>query len=134
MTEKQIQLVETSWDYIIMNSQEAGMLFYDRLFSVDPSLRSLFSGNITAQANKLVSMITFVVHKLNNLDEIVKDVKALGERHANYRVSPAHYKTVGETLLWTLEKGMGDEWTNEHKEAWVKAYTILSQTMISAAG
>jgi hypothetical protein len=63
MTVKQIELVESSWDYIIMNTEEAGMLFYNRLFEIDPSLRHLFKENIQIQSQKLVSMITFVVQR-----------------------------------------------------------------------
>jgi hypothetical protein len=39
---------------------------------------------------------------------------------------------VAAALLWTLEKGMGDAWTDAHKLAWIEAYTILSQAMILA--
>jgi hemoglobin-like flavoprotein len=133
MNQKQIDLVMDSWDYILMNTQQAGTIFYDRLFTVDPSLKSLFKEDINTQATKLVNMITFVVKKLNNLGEVVNDVKQLGERHAKYNVKPEHYATVASALLWTLEKGMGSNWTNDHKEAWVAAYTILSTTMQSAA-
>jgi nitric oxide dioxygenase len=133
MTERQIQLVENSWDFIILNTSEAGELFYGRLFQIDPELRKLFKDDNSAQAKKLVNMITFVVHKLGNLDEIVKDVVALGERHAGYHVKPEYYGTVANALLWTLEKALGDQWNEEMKEAWVTAYTILSTTMIKAA-
>jgi nitric oxide dioxygenase len=78
-------------------------------------------------------MITFVVHKLNNLNDVVKDVKALGERHKNYKVLPEYYNTVGAALLWTLEQALGPKWNDEVREAWTKAYTILSSTMIEAA-
>jgi hemoglobin-like flavoprotein len=133
MTERQIKLVEASWDYIIMNSQRAGLLFYERLFQSDPSLRSLFPEDMSLQASKLVAMITFVVHKLDNLNAVLNDVRALGKRHKNYRVEAKDYKTVGDTLLWTLQDGMGEEWTNEHKQAWMTAYSLLSETMIAAA-
>jgi hypothetical protein len=36
-------------------------------------------------------------------------------------------------LLWTLEKGLGDAWSLEAKIAWTEAYTILTETMQSAA-
>jgi hemoglobin-like flavoprotein len=133
MTEKQIELVESSWEYVLLNTNDAGAIFYDRLFSIDPSLKPLFKENIKVQSQKLISMITFVVHKLSNLQDVVKDVIALGKRHKNYKVKPEHYAIVAQALLWTLEKGAGEKWTNEHKEAWVAAYTILSQTMIQAA-
>jgi nitric oxide dioxygenase len=133
MTPKQIELVENSWDFILMNTTEAGIIFYDKLFEIDPSLRTLFKGDIKSQSQKLISLITFAVHKLNSLDEILSDVKALGMRHNKYHVKEEHYTTVAEALLWTLEKGLGSQWNNELKEAWVTLYMVLSKTMIEAA-
>jgi nitric oxide dioxygenase len=133
MTPKQIKLIEDSWDFVIINTTEAGMIFYSRLFQLDPSLRPLFKDSIDAQSKKLVSMITFIVHKLNKLDEVTKDIKALGQRHGNYKVKPEYYKTVGEALLWTLERSLGEQWNDELKEAWVTVYGVLSKTMIEAS-
>jgi len=132
LTSKQIELVENSWDYVLLNSQETGATFYKKLFSVDPRLRQLFKGDISTQSQKLVAMITFAVHKLNNLDEIVADVKALGIQHKKNLVETDHYETVRFVLLWTLEKVLGKEWNEEVKDAWTAVYTTLSKTMIEA--
>ena len=40
---------------------------------------------------------------------------------------------VGAALLWTLEKGLGDDWTPEVADAWGTAYGTLSSYMISEA-
>ena len=133
MTPKQIELVENSWDFIIANTTEAGLIFYNKLFELDPSLRELFKGDIKSQSQKLISLITFAVHKLNSLDEIMADVRALGVRHNKYRVKQEHYAIVAHALLWTLEKALGNQWTEDLKAAWVTLYTVLSKTMIEAA-
>jgi hemoglobin-like flavoprotein len=132
MTQKQIELVENSWDYIIINAQEAGTNFYTKLFELDPALRQMFRDDIRSQSQKLVSLITFVVHKLNNMNDVIADVKALGKRHKNYSVKTEHYSLVGQALLWTLEKGLGDQWNDETECAWKTVYNILSETMIKA--
>jgi hemoglobin-like flavoprotein len=127
-----MSLVEQSWSYIIKNKEDAGIIFYDKLFEIDPTLRMLFKSDMQPQAKKLISMITFVVNKLNQLDAITADIKALGERHKSYKVKPEHYATVGVALLWTLEKALGTKWNDEIKKSWVDAYTILSETMMNA--
>ena len=132
MTQAQINLVEDSWDFIILNTSEAGKIFYTKLFELDPSLQSLFKEDIESQSRKLVSMITFVVHKLNNLDEVINDVIALGKRHAGYKVKKEYYTTVAVALLWTLEQALKERWNEEMKGAWVAVYTVLSETMIKA--
>ena len=58
---------------------------------------------------------------------------ALAKRHVSYGAQPAHYPVVGEALLWTLQRGLGDAWTDDVAAAWTAAYTTLSNFMISEA-
>jgi hemoglobin-like flavoprotein len=132
MTKEQINLVEGSWDFIIMNTSEAGNIFYSKLFELDPTLKVLFKEDIDSQSRKLVSLITFVVHKLSNLNEVIDDVIALGKRHAGYKVKPEHFNTVAAALLWTLELALKDQWNDKMKAAWVEVYTVLSGAMMKA--
>jgi hemoglobin-like flavoprotein len=53
-------------------------------------------------------------------------VKDLGQRHKGYGVTAAHYAPVGAALLWTLEKGLGPDFTPEVKAAWTETYTALA--------
>lgn len=129
MTPRQIELIEDSWDFVITNTEEAGKLFYERLFSESPHLRPLFKGEMRDQERKLISLITFAVSKLNNIDEIIKDVEALGARHRNYGVKDEYYHNVASALLWTLEKGLGNRWTPEVKQAWTDLYVALMGIM-----
>ena len=78
-------------------------------------------------------MITVAVKGLNRLDTIVPAVRELGRRHAGYGVTEAHYRTVGAALIWTLEQGLGDDFTPEVQAAWVDVYTLLADTMKQAA-
>jgi nitric oxide dioxygenase len=132
MTSRQIELIENSWDYVLLNVEEAGSIFYKKLFELRPELRTLFKGDLKSQAQKLTSMITFLVHKLNNLQDVKSDIIALGKRHKNYQVKPGHYETVGQALLWTLEQGLGKDWNDELRTAWLELYTLLSKIMIAA--
>jgi nitric oxide dioxygenase len=59
-------------------------------------------------------------------------VRALGARHAGYGVEEEHYATVGAALLWTLDKGLGAEFTPAVREAWTTTYSLLANTMIDA--
>ena len=114
----------------MINSQEAGELFYSRLFEVAPAVKSMFKHDQKEQARKLMNMVTLVVTKLQKLDDIMNEVKLLAQRHGKYGAQPEHYKVVGECLLWTLEQGLGDKWNPELKEAWTNVYITLSSAMI----
>lgn len=77
-------------------------------------------------------MLGYVISKLDKLDEIVDEVSKLAVRHVQYGVKDEHYGVVAIALLWTLEQGLGEDWTPEVKEAWITCYTILSGAMIQA--
>lgn len=133
MTESQIALVKSSWRKVTPISAQAADLFYGKLFELDPTLRTLFPNDMKQQKIKLMQMLAYCVQGLDNLEDIVPDVQALGIRHKGYRIEAAHYPTVGAALLWTLEQGLGSDFTPEVKQAWVEVYTILADTMIGAA-
>jgi hemoglobin-like flavoprotein len=86
------------------------------------------------QSKKLVDMLSMIVGRLDNLEELTQEIRQLAIRHVSYGVKAAHYKLIGAALLWTLEQGLGRDWNDQVKEAWEACYTILSNTMINAAG
>lgn len=133
MTPEQIELVQSSFRKVLPIKDTAGELFYSRLFTIDPELRPLFPEDIKPQIQKLMSMIATAVGGLNKLDTIVPAVQDLGRRHVAYGVKDKDYGTVAEALLWTLEQGLGEDFTPETKEAWTACYTLLAQTMQDAA-
>jgi len=133
MTPEQAVLVKNSWALVTPIADKAAELFYGKLFEMDPELKSLFKGDMTEQGRKLMAMINTAVNGLDKLEAIVPAVEKLGERHVDYGVKDKDYDTVGGALLWTLEAGLGDAFTPEVKEAWTVVYTVLANTMKSAA-
>jgi nitric oxide dioxygenase len=133
MTPDQVQLVQQSFAKVAPISEQAAMLFYDRLLEVAPSVKSLFPTDMTEQRKKLMATLAVVVGGLNNLDSILPAASALATRHVSYGARPEHYPVVGGALLWTLEKGLGEDWTPEVAAAWTAAYGTLSGYMISQA-
>ena len=134
MTPEQISLIRASWELVLPISDEAAALFYSRLFELDPSVRALFTGDLTEQGRRLMQMITTVVRSLDRLERVTWAIQALGARHAGYGVRDEHYDTVGAALLWTLEQGLGDAWSAPLADAWAEAYGTLAGVMRGAAG
>lgn len=133
MTPEQIELVKSSWEKVTPISEVAAGLFYGKLFEIDPKLKEMFSGDMTEQGRKLMAMINTAVNSLGNLSDIVPAVQELGKRHVDYGVKDKDYDTVAEALIWTLGQGLGEDFTDEIKSAWVETYTILATTMKEAA-
>jgi hemoglobin-like flavoprotein len=133
LTVSQKALVQDSFVTIATIADDAAILFYERLFELDPSLRPMFRGDMAEQRKKLMQMITAAVKGLDRLEQLVPVVQDLGRRHARYGVAESHYDTVGAALLWTLEMGLGKTFTAEMKDAWTAVYVLLATTMKDAA-
>lgn len=133
MTPHQIELVQSSFSLVEPIIESAAMMFYDRLFQLDPSLRRMFRTPQAEQARKLAHVLTVVVKSLSRPQQILPAVEELGRRHSKYGVRPEHYATVGAALLWTLQSGLGEAFTPEVRDAWSSAYLFLSSTMQKAA-
>ena len=133
MTPDSQRLVRESFAKVAPIAPAAAAMFYDRLFVLDPSLRPLFKGDMDEQGRKLMTMIGTAVANLHRLDAVVRTVRDLGRRHAGYGVQPSHYNTVASALLWTLEQGLGDDFTPATRQAWIECYTVLAGTMQEAA-
>ena len=133
ITATQKMLVQDTFDSIAPIADDAAALFYRRLFELDPTLRTMFRGDMAEQRRKLMNMIGAAVRGLDRLEQLVPVVQDLGRKHVGYGVEDRHYDTVGAALLWTLEKGLGSAFTPEVKEAWAAVYGLLASTMQNAA-
>jgi len=133
MNPEQVALIQDSFEKVQILGEAVADMFYGRLFEIAPEVRPLFPQDIKPQGRKLLTMLATVVNSLDNLASIVPAVQDLGRRHAGYQAQPEHYDAVGQALLWTLSRGLGDDFTPDVEEAWTEAYTILSTTMIEAA-
>ncbi len=132
MNDLKILAVKTSWSYVMRDAEEAGTLFYRKLFQLDPSLRRLFKHDIDAQAGKLTDMVTYIISRLQHMDDIERVITALATRHVQYGTRPEHYQTVGQALLSTLETMLGNRWDDDTRTAWTEVYGLVATTMINA--
>ena len=133
MTPDQVKAIQESFAKVAPISEQAAAIFYGRLFEIAPSVKPLFRGDMTEQGRKLMATLAVVVNGLTNLETILPAASALAKRHVGYGVKPIHYPIVGEALLWTLERGLGADWTPELAKAWADAYGVLSDYMIGEA-
>jgi hemoglobin-like flavoprotein len=135
------KLILNSWRLVVPIKDTAADLFYRRLFELRPTYQQLFKGDLAAQKRKLIAMLAFIVKSLDWPDTAWRDdiaeeddlflvVLALGRRHTElYAVPDAAYTAVGEALLWTLDYGLGKEFTPPVRAAWAKIYGLVSTAM-----
>jgi len=133
MTPEQVAMVQDSFKKVVPIAGTAADLFYDRLFTIAPDVRPLFPDDLKEQKKKLIAMLATAVSNLHQAETIIPAVEALGKRHAGYGVTAKHYEPVGAALLWTLEQGLGADFTAPLKEAWTETYVTLAGVMQNAA-
>lgn len=141
LTDEEKKLIVNSWRLVVPIAETAADLFYRRLFELKPEYKSLFKADMAAQKRKLVTMLAFIVKAMDWLEEDWRDevdpnadlalvVLALGRRHAKlYNIPDESYGPVGQALLWTLDQGLGQAFTDEVRGAWTKLYGVLATTM-----
>src|SRR5271163_2071007 len=109
MTPQQVKAIQESFAKVAPISEQAAALFYGRLFEIAPAVKPLFRGDMKEQGRKLMATLAVVVKGLNNLEAVLPAASALAKRHVEYGVKPADYAPVGAALLWTLERGLGEQ-------------------------
>jgi nitric oxide dioxygenase len=133
MTPMQIDLVRASWMRVSPIRAAAADLFYARLFELAPEVRPMFKRDIHAQGAMLMAAIHAVVNSLDRMAEMMPAVEQMARRHVQYGVQERHYDVVGTALIWTLEQGLGADFTPAMREAWMAAYGALAGAMKRAA-
>jgi len=133
MQSQDVQLVQSSFSKAAKLGDKVADIFYAELFAIEPSLRSMFKGPMDQQGKKLLSTLAFVVQNLHDAEKITGPAQVLAIKHVDYGVQAQHYTLVGNALLRTLKKGLGDEFTPRTRTAWIAAYKLLADVMREAA-
>ena len=131
ITQAQVALVQSSFAHVLPIADEAGMMFYERIFTLAPEARALFGDDMPLQASRTMGAVKTAVDGLDDIDQVAPFLIRLGARHARYGVQPEHFDLVGGALLWTLEQGLGDLFTDDVREAWTAAYGVIAGAMLT---
>ena len=133
MTPEQVVLVQDSFAKVRPIADTAADLFYGRLFEIAPQVRPMFPEDMREQKKKLMAMLGLAVTNLHKPEMVVPALQTLGRQHVSFGTQAAHYEPVGAALLWTLEQGLGPDFTPAVREAWVETYTLVANVMKTAA-
>lgn len=131
MTPGQITIVEQTLAAIDLDAVAAD--FYRRATEADPSLAAMFTTDPAVQRARFARELSEVVRTIRTLDLFEPAVRTLGARHRSYGVRVGHYRVMGVALLEALGAARGPAWTAEAAEAWLLAYNLTAETMLSGA-
>ena len=133
MTPEQKQLIRESFPAIREMAGPVSLLFYGRLFALEPALRPMFRQDIELQGRKLMDMLTAVVDNLDQFEGLAPTLRALGQKHAGYGVRPEHYETVARALMWALGQALDTQFYPELRSAWLAIIEAVSLSMKKGA-
>ncbi|MEM6378192.1 MAG: globin domain-containing protein [Bacteroidota bacterium] len=132
MTDSQIQLIQKNWAILKPDTTAIADTFYQLLFQNYPAIKALFPVEHHLQVNKLGEMLEYIVHHLDRLDILMPQIQLMGIRHQRYLVQSAHYPPVGMALIGALQEHSQEHWTTALEEAWIAAYQLLAEIMITS--
>jgi hemoglobin-like flavoprotein len=133
MTPRQRQLVRHSFEAVRDLSEPVALLFYGRLFELDPSARRLFHIDLAVQARKIIDMLRTVIESLDQFDSIRPKLAALGHQHVGYGVRLEQYETVSTALIWAIGQALGADFDPATREAWTQALADVCAAMKEGA-
>ena len=128
-----IALVESTFTAVRPLSDQLTRLFYERLFQLDPTVRTMFPADLALQRQKLIDELEAIVDSLGRLHELVARTTDLGSRHAGYGVEPHHYDLVLDALMYALSTCIPQAMTPAAALAWRRAYHLIAETMLHGA-
>jgi len=133
MTSRQRQLVRHSFETVRDQARPVALLFYGRLFELDPPARRLFHIDLAEQARKIIDMLATVTDSLDDFESLRPRLAILGQQHAGYGVRPEQYETVTAALIWAFGQALGADFDVPTRDAWTVALTDVCAAMKEGA-
>lgn len=81
--------------------------------------------NARKRANTLSNGLDSADYEEGDPEWLALQMRELGARHYFYKVQPHHLELVGPAFVEALKKRLGDEYTDEIGEAWIKVSYLL---------
>ena len=134
MTPSQLELVRASYATLPDGGAAMAADFYRYLFELAPRTRALFATEPDAMAVKFSAELAAIVEAITSYETFAPRVSELAVRHNGYGVRPQHYRTVGQALIRALAAHLDEDWDEELEAAWRRAYNLVSELMMTAAG
>ncbi|KAG9481731.1 neuroglobin isoform X2 [Eleutherodactylus coqui] len=144
LSEPQKELIRDTWQIVNQDQIHHGTVLFTRLFELEPELVFLFqynsanfssvqeclnSSEFTEHIRKVMTVIDAAVRSLDSLLSLEEYLTGLGRKHRATGVKLESFNTVGESLLYALESGLGDMFTSDTRDAWSRLYTIVVSAM-----
>lgn len=93
----------------------------------------MFPVSMATQNDRFLGALGRIVADAGDTGVLAPFLRDLGRDHRKFGALAGHFPVVGESLIATLKHFTGTGWTPELEQAWLEAYTVISDVMIQAA-
>ncbi len=125
----EIQLIKDSWVELSKNKLSVRNTFYSSMFEIDANVESLFRESFLTW-DSLPDSFEFMFKHMENLENVILEIKRLGLKHKTYSVKPKHFPIGKVALIKTLKQYMKTDYTEELGIAWSKLFDYMTHYMI----
>lgn len=129
LTPDQRRLIRQTYEALREQAGPVSLLFYGKLFELEPAARRLFHNDLAAQGRKLMDTLEAVQASLDRFDAMRPHLAELGRKHAEYGVLPSHYETVIRALLWAIGQALGPDFDPPTRQAWQLTLSAIGAAM-----
>lgn len=125
MTPHQRGLVRESFARLEAHSEIAALMFYQRLFTLQPSLHRQLERDIDQLGAELMHTLRHAVTSLDRLEELHLPAPPSG-RTSDVPLESWRNDSFRAALFWMLEHNLGPSFTPEVQEAWIALSAFLA--------
>jgi hemoglobin-like flavoprotein len=108
-------------------------IFYEHLFELAPSVRSMFPADMSIQHERMSRTLIDAVRNADDPVKVERLLQRMGAAHArNHAVIAEHYPYVGRALVRAV-RDLSPRWSASVGSAWVQVYEWMAAHMILGA-
>src|SRR5699024_7287819 len=78
----------------------------------------------------LANLVYEAAKNIDQLENVLDEVKLVAHKHRGLGVKPEHYPIVGKYLLLAIKEVLGDDATDEIMNDWEEAYGVIAELFI----
>lgn len=134
MEHSDVKIVQKSFARVFGDHSELTTAFYAKFFLAEPAARLLFPEGNTRKLHKmLLSLLSFIVKGLGDIDTLRPILIDLGKKHADIGVEARMYKSWELAFTQTIAEILHQQDDPALAHAWAQAFEMISSVMISAS-
>lgn len=141
-TAHQKRILRETWVVFRENMIVRGQKVFLRIFEMNPKIKDAFGldglegtnliqdERFLAHATRFMQSVGTAVDQINDLEALRPLLLNLGRRHAEKpNFKPIYFSSFTEAMMFTWEKELGEKFTTEVAEAWLKLFLFIMECL-----